>query len=414
MKRVFFLALALLIPLLSQAEDIVRTDYGAVRAFNFCLQDEADTNRFINSVDFTAGDCASSACCQVSLDGGVLDDCDNQPTALAGGCYNFTASAAELTSEFTKYFIVDAAVAERFADKSLTFITFNDASSWFGIPEVNMVQINGDATSGNNATLSLAQLNINNSGGSAIVATSSGGGGHGMFLMGGTGGNGLRAQGGTGGGATGAGGYFAGGGSGGYGLYAFGGGTNGAGLVGDGQGTGADIGVGATGNDIFPLIKAEADQALVDYDPPTETEMSNRFDDVEGATFNTLTDSLAAIRDQGDVAWITATGFAVPNEYSATLATIEGKIDALPDTAAINAEMVDVMAVDTHAELAACPVVPATYETMLLFSYGLARNRITESGGTQTIYKDDGTTALCEFSTTDDGVTFTRGEGTAP
>lgn len=61
----------------------------------------------------------------------------------------------------------------------------------------NLTQIDGQATNGNNATLSLAQLNIVNSAGSAIVASSTGGNGHGIAASGNGSGEGISATGGT-------------------------------------------------------------------------------------------------------------------------------------------------------------------------------------------------------------------------
>src|SRR3990167_3434781 len=56
-------------------------------------------------------------------------------------------------------------------------------------------------------------------------------------------------------------------------------------------------------------VQSEATDALNAYDPPTNTEMVAAFTEIKGATWAT-TDTLEAIRDRGDAAWITATGFA--------------------------------------------------------------------------------------------------------
>lgn len=66
-----------------------------------------------------------------------------------------------------------------------------------GIVESNLKQIDGQATSGNNATLNLKKLNIVNSAGDAIVATSTGSDGHGAIFTGYGNGQGLRANGGA-------------------------------------------------------------------------------------------------------------------------------------------------------------------------------------------------------------------------
>lgn len=70
-------------------------------------------------------------------------------------------------------------------------------------------------------------------------------------------------------------------------------------------------GVGVTGfNDLSAAqVNAEVDTALADYDAPTNTEMVAAFTEIKGATWAT-TDTLEAIRDRGDAAWVTATGFA--------------------------------------------------------------------------------------------------------
>lgn len=55
-------------------------------------------------------------------------------------------------------------------------------------------------------------------------------------------------------------------------------------------------------------INAEVDTALGDYDSPTNAEMVAAFTEIKGATFDGATDSLEAIRNQGDAAWITGGG----------------------------------------------------------------------------------------------------------
>ena len=56
-------------------------------------------------------------------------------------------------------------------------------------------------------------------------------------------------------------------------------------------------------------INAEADTALSDYDGPTKAELDTAFTEIKGASWAT-TDTLEAIRDRGDAAWVTATGFS--------------------------------------------------------------------------------------------------------
>ena len=388
-------------------EDVILTVYGVARTYNFCVYDEADDHRFINSVDFTAGDCAASACCQVSMDGGALDDCDNQPTALAGGCYNFTASAAELAAAQAKYFIVDAAVAERFVDKSLSFITHDNASAWFDVYELK-------------ADVSALALEANVEGYADAALASYDGPTDTEMVAAFT-----EIKGAT---------WAA---------------TDSLEAIRD-RGDAAWLSAVVAGYALEANVEGHVNTALATYDGPTDTEMVAAFTEIKGATW-AATDSLEAIRDRGDAAWLSAVvaGYAleanVEGHVDAALATYDGptftemdneftivkadldnptqymadvsalatqiSVDAVPDAAEINAEVVDVMATDTHAELAACPTATASYDTIMRYALMLQRNKITESGGVQTIMKDDGSTGLCTFTTTDDGITFTRGEG---
>jgi len=54
-------------------------------------------------------------------------------------------------------------------------------------------------------------------------------------------------------------------------------------------------------------VNAECDTALTDYDAPTDTEMVAAFTEIKGGTW-AATDTLEAIRDRGDSAWITGAG----------------------------------------------------------------------------------------------------------
>lgn len=69
-------------------------------------------------------------------------------------------------------------------------------------------------------------------------------------------------------------------------------------------------------------VESEVTDALNAYDPPTNTELNARtlptadyaleatLTNMKGATFDNTTDSLEAIRNRGDAAWVTATGFS--------------------------------------------------------------------------------------------------------
>lgn len=62
----------------------------------------------------------------------------------------------------------------------------------------------------------------------------------------------------------------------------------------------------------------------------------------KGATFDTSTDSLEAIRNRGDSAWVTATGFATASDMATALGYIDTEIaDILADTNELQADWAD-------------------------------------------------------------------------
>ena len=82
-------------------------------------------------------------------------------------------------------------------------------------------------------------------------------------------------------------------------------------------------------------LTGAAAAALTAYDPPTNTEMVAAFTEIKGATW-AATDTLEAIRDRGDAAWITATGFASATYWTEALAgvittNLDGKISDIAD-----------------------------------------------------------------------------------
>lgn len=109
---------------------------------------------------------------------------------------------------------------------------------------------------------------------------------------------------------------------------------------------------------IMAQINAEIDTAISDYDPPTNTEMTAAFTEIKGATWAT-TDTLEAIRDRGDAAWVTATGFATETKQDATDLVIaelttqgdtnEAKLDTLTTNLATLDTAVDALAIKKNA-----------------------------------------------------------------
>jgi len=92
--------------------------------------------------------------------------------------------------------------------------------------------------------------------------------------------------------------------------------------------------------------------------------------------------------------------------------TIPASIAALPTAAEINAEVVDVMETDTHAEPASVVGATASMKDAIMWSKTLGRNKMTQTA-TTTLLRNDGDTSTISTSTvSDDGSTFTRGKHT--
>lgn len=218
------------------------------------LISQADTKLLRVNPTIAAGDFKSS------LDGAAFGNLATLPvvTPAGGTAVKFTLSAAEMNGDNIYIQLLDVAGAE-WCDNFVNITTTPQDS--------NLVQIDNNATNGNNATLNLKKLNIVNNAGDAVVASSTGSNGNGLNISGNGSGNGLLSTGGTTGhGISSVGGNTSGHGiasqavTSGVGLYALGvgsnnagiqgqGGTNGPGVYGSGNGSGNGIQAigGATG-----------------------------------------------------------------------------------------------------------------------------------------------------------------------
>lgn len=81
-------------------------------------------------------------------------------------------------------------------------------------------------------------------------------------------------------------------------------------------------------------------------------------------------------------------------------------------SAQVNAEVVDVLSVDTFAELAAPPAANSSLKDKITWLFMYARNKVTQTALARTLYRDDTTTVAGTSATSDDGTTFTKGEDT--
>jgi hypothetical protein len=82
----------------------------------------------------------------------------------------------------------------------------------------------------------------------------------------------------------------------------------------------------------------------------------------------------------------------------------------LVTTAQVNAQVLDVLSVDTFGELSAPPAATSSLKDKLVWLFMWARNKATATATERKLYADDTTTVVSTETITDDGTTFTKGE----
>jgi hypothetical protein len=175
-------------------------------------------------------------------------------------------------------------------------------------------------------------------------------------------------------------------------------------------------------------------------DVATALDAVDNFIDTEiGAIISTLgtpagasiSADIAAIEAQTDdigtagagltaVPWNAAWDAEVQSEVADALAdvgvttTVTGRIDAAISTRAtpaqVNAEVLDCLVTDTHAEVSGVPAATSSLKDKLNWLFALARNKLKQNTTTQTLYADDGSTTVSTATVSDSGTEATRGE----
>lgn len=77
----------------------------------------------------------------------------------------------------------------------------------------------------------------------------------------------------------------------------------------------------------------------------------------------------------------------------------------------VNAEVLDVLSTDTFAELGSIPAATSSLKDKLTWMFMWFRNKIEQTGTTKILKADNGTTTVATFTESDDGTTYTSGEG---
>lgn len=212
-----------------------------------------------------------------------------------------------------------------------------------------------------------------------------------------------------------------------------------------------DIGVAGAGLTAIPWnaawdaeVQSEVDDALIakglDHivftsvagtdiaDDSIIAKMVSKSATADWDSFTNTTDSLEALRDRGDAAWITATGFSThsaadvwavatriltagTNIVLAKGTGVTGFTDL--SAAAVNAEVVDALATDTYAEPTGVPGATVSLAAKINRIYQALRNKMTTDATDKTFFDDSGA-ALWSKPLSDDATTYTEGEGEAP
>jgi len=105
----------------------------------------------------------------------------------------------------------------------------------------------------------------------------------------------------------------------------------------------------------------------------------------------------------GAVASVTA---AVALDAASVTAVQSG----LATPADINAQMLDVLSVDTFAELSSPPAATSSLKDKLTWMFQWFRNKSTETATERKLFADDTTTVISTEAVSDDGTTFTKNE----
>jgi hypothetical protein len=82
----------------------------------------------------------------------------------------------------------------------------------------------------------------------------------------------------------------------------------------------------------------------------------------------------------------------------------------LVTAAQVNAQVLDVLSVDTFGELSSPPAATSSLKDKLVWLFMWARNKATATSSQRKLYADDTTTVVSTETVGDDGVTFTKGE----
>jgi hypothetical protein len=150
--------------------------------------------------------------------------------------------------------------------------------------------------------------------------------------------------------------------------------------------------IAALNNVSTAQVQTSAAAALTAYDPPTRAEATS-----DKAEILTAVDAVPTNAE------LTAALAAADDAVLAAIAALNNL-----SAAQVNAQVLDVLNVDTFAEPAAVPAATATLAAKIGWLMVLARNTVQQTATTQTLKADNGSTTIATAAVSDDGSEFVR------
>lgn len=123
-------------------------------------------------------------------------------------------------------------------------------------------------------------------------------------------------------------------------------------------------------------------------------------------------DAITDAKVASDVTIASVTG-AVGSVTGNVGGNVTGSVGSLATQAKadVNAEVLDVLSTDTFAELAAIPAATSSLKDKLTWMFMWFRNKVEQTATTKILKADNGSTTVATFTESDDGTTYTSGEG---
>lgn len=255
-----------------------------------------------------------------------------------------------------------------------------------GIVKSNMIQIDGDATNGNNATLNLKKISVINSTGDALVLTSSGSNGRGANITGHGTSEGILVT----GGGTGV--KFKGGASlGNHGFYCQSSSAGGSGIL-------------VTGSGAYAGVSAYNTTAPTGGGPGMSIQSYDTTGNVNGLEIYSVGGNSVGLFEQSSPVIGNVSG-NIKGNLTGSIGSLstQGKAD-------VNAEVKDVIETDTQAEPSSVPASTASLRDKIAWVFMLWKNKRTSSSSLETVFKDDGVTPIATSTKSDVGGTYTKGK----